>query len=109
MKKIPKLHKRSPLFQQKILITIPPWGVFVFTAAVCVAIIYAAQIVAIAICVILTAVAAIAVWSAYKQLNEMRHQVHNILHDIENLEFHEENPPAPEVIPDAIPRISVKR
>lgn len=110
MRRIPKIRKKAPLFHNRMIITIPAYGIPVFTCAVCAAIVWKIQTVATAICVIFTACAAIAVWAAYRQLNEMRHQVHNILHDIENLEFHEHTAPAPEVVrEDAPPRISVKR
>lgn len=108
MRKQPKLTKPTDVFRRKIVITIPPWGVLVFSAIVAVSI--GAQITRMLVIFLLIIVlsAFIATVVQHRLVNELRYSIHNILHDIENDGRYNDSPSFQEYIaeeakPDRIP------
>lgn len=109
MRKTPRI-KQEPLFRRRILITIPPWGVPVIALGIGVGLWEQSQMLYEAICTILVASCLIGAAMMYTTVQEARHQIHNILHDMENENV---EPPAVEVKAESNghsnARISVKR
>ena len=84
MRKQPKLTKPTDIFRRKFIITIPPWGVLVFSAVVATAIGVQITRMLVVFLLIIVLCALVAAVTQHRLVNELRYSIHNILHDIEN-------------------------
>jgi hypothetical protein len=82
--------RRPSLFQRRIVITIPPWGVVVVAAAIAGAILDRFAMVTEIISVILCFISLVAVLTAQRIVKNLRYQVHAIITNQDNEDLNEE-------------------
>lgn len=78
-------ERRSTLFRYRIVITIPPWTVFVMAGAIGFALLRTPQLVTSIVSFCLTVAAVLCVWIARKQVRALRYDVHGALNDINSV------------------------
>jgi hypothetical protein len=79
-----KKMRTSHLFCRRIIIPIPTWGVFVVSAAAVIAYLAGPMLVTNIVSVVCVAISIILVTIARRQVNALRHDVHEALHNIGN-------------------------
>lgn len=84
MRKQPRLNKPTDIFRRKIIVTFPPWAVFVFGAVIGVSIGVQITRMFVIFLLIITLCALTATWAQHRMVNELRYSIHNLLHGIEN-------------------------
>jgi hypothetical protein len=87
MRKQQKLTRPTDIFRRKVIITFPPWGVFLFGAIVAVSLGLQITRMLVIFLLIIVLCALTASVIQHRLMNELRHSIHNLLHDIENERF----------------------
>jgi hypothetical protein len=89
-------RKPSNLFKTRIVIAVPPWGVFVVAGAIGVAIFDRLAFVTEVISLVAAILAISCAWVARRMVRDLRYQVHEVLNDIGNDELEVVADPEPE-------------
>jgi Ca2+/Na+ antiporter len=91
----------ADVFRRKIVITIHPWAIPFICLAIALPIVFSFTIISNMVMVALIATALILVWRMNRYVQQLRYDMHRILHDIGNEDLDEE-------VKEATERISVK-
>lgn len=82
-----KRQRRSSLFQYRLVITMPTWGVFVMAGAIGIALLAKPLLVTNIVALIVTTVALLLVKVARREVKKLRYEVHEALNNIGNDEL----------------------
>lgn len=92
----PVLRRKTNLFNKRIVISLPPWGVAVVAGVSALAIFDNFTVVTNAVALLMTALSVVFMFTARRMLRGMRYQIHHILNDIGNDELTDEEAAEPQ-------------
>ena len=85
--KKPVLRRRTKLFNRRIVVSLPPWGVLVGSGVIALAIFDRFTVVTNAVALLVTVLSVVFCFTAHRLVRGMRYQMHHALNDIGNEEL----------------------